>query len=820
MRLSQLHTGQKAVIIKILGHGAFRKRVMEMGFTRGHEILCLMSAPLKDPIKYRILDYEVSLRRSEAEMIEVVPIDEYVADNDSDAQSHLIDSDDEMAHTHHHAHSKIINVALIGNPNCGKTSLFNIASGASEHVGNYSGVTVDAKQGHMMHRGYRINLVDLPGTYSLSAYSPEELYVRRYLKDETPDVIVNVVDASNLERNLYLTTELIDMDRPMVIALNIYDELLRAGHNLDYCTLGRMIGVPVVPTVTRTGEGMDALFDDVIEIYEGRHKDVRHVHVRLGDEIERSVSSVKNLLKADRAVSHQFSPRYLAIKLLENDSEARAMVAQWPCADAIFKEVDRQRSRLRVSLGEDISEAIANEKYGFISGALAETMTRAETDRVTSTHIIDRIVTSRILGYPIFMLAMFLTFWFTFSVGNIPQGWIESGASWLSGFVSEHMADGILKDLVADGIIGGVGGVIVFLPNILILYFFISFMEDSGYMARAAFIMDKMMHRIGLHGKSFIPLIMGFGCNVPAIMATRAIESRSSRIITILINPFMSCSARIPIYVLMIGTFFSAHAALVFFAVYLLGIFMAVVTARLLRWLVFKTDETPFVMELPPYRMPTLRNTLRHMWGKAQQYLRKMGGIILVASIIVWALSYFPHHDSRVAPESEALTSATLVSSTTFATSPTSSTSPYSTESRQIDFSHDSFLEMAGKAINPIMEPLGFSWKATVAALAGVPAKEIVVSTLGVLYTGDESNTDATLSERLTAPSANGHPDFTTPVALSFMTFILLYCPCIATLTAIWRETGRRRYVLFSILYNTTVAWLAAFIVYRIALLF
>lgn len=784
MRLSDLSTGQSAIVIKILGHGAFRKRVMEMGFTKGHEIKCLMSAPLKDPIKYRILDYEVSLRRSEAEMIEVIPVNEFETPSPSSASDHLLQSDDSSHGDRSRAGSRIINVALIGNPNCGKTSLFNIASGASEHVGNYSGVTVDAKSGHFSHNGYRINLIDLPGTYSLSAYSPEELYVRRYLKDETPDVIINVIDASNIERNLFLTTELIDMDRPMVIALNIYDELLKAGHELDYDMLGKMIGVPIVPTVTKNGEGLDRLFDAVIDIYEDRHRDVRHVHVKLGNELEKSIDTIKTLLKSDRSVSQQFSPRYLAIKLLEKDSEAERILSNSQSADKIRAARDKEVARLGQIQQEDISSMIANEKYGFISGALAETMTRSETDRKQATHIIDSIVTSRLFGFPIFAIIMFVTFWMTFYVGQYPQDWIESGCSWLSDFVNIHMADGPLKDLIADGIIGGVGGVIVFLPNILILYFFISFMEDSGYMARAAFIMDRVMHRIGLHGKSFIPLIMGFGCNVPAIMATRSIESRSSRLITILINPFMSCSARIPIYVLLIGTFFSTHAALVFFSLYMFGILIAMVTAKLLRKIVFKSDETPFVMELPPYRIPTMKSTMRHMWWKGQQYLRKMGGIILVASIIVWALNYFPRND------------------------------------KQADTPRDSYLEMAGKAINPVLEPLGFNWKATVAAIAGVPAKEIVVSTLGVLYTGDEEATTADLSEKLTAPGTDGTPDFTWPVALSFMIFILLYCPCIATITAIVRETGKWRYGAFSVIYNTAVAWVMAFIAYRVALLF
>ncbi len=805
MRLSQLATGETGVIIKILGHGAFRKRMIEMGFVRGQDIKVLMSAPLKDPVKYEIMGYEVSLRHAEADLVEVESTSQ---DNKHDTIAHTNTVNDEYTPipSQHSAAAreqqhKVINVALIGNPNCGKTSLFNIASGAREHVGNYSGVTVDAKKGTFVHNGYRFNIVDLPGTYSLACYSPEELYVRRYLRDETPDVIINVVDGSNLERNLYLTTELIDMDRSMVIALNMYDELERDGTRLDYRTLGEMIGVPIIPTAAKSGRGVDELFDTVIRIYEGTEPAVRHVHVSLGAQLEKALTGIKDELKSHPTVERQFSPRYLAIKLLEGDAEVQHQVLSLPDAEHLLKMRDKEVEEFkRINPGLDITAAIADEKYGFIAGALAETMVKEEKTGYSSTHIIDTIVTNKLFGFPIFLAIMTFIFWATFYIGAFPMEWIESLMGWLGDISREYLPDGWIKDLVADGIIGGVGGVIVFLPNILILYACISFMEDSGYMARAAFIMDKLMHRLGLHGKSFIPLVMGFGCTVPSIMATRSIESRSSRIITILINPFVSCSARLPIYVLLIGTFFPNHATLVFLGIYLFGILVAGLTARLLRRFWFGEDETPFVMELPPYRVPTFKATMRHMWGKGEQYLRKMGGIILVASIIVWVLNYFPHHEPADTPDN--VTPVTLV------------------DDSAIDPSSDSYLQMVGKAINPLMEPLGFHWRATVAAIAGVPAKEIVVSTLGVLYTGDEEAEDSTLSGRLTETNpATGRPDFTPAMALSFMIFILLYCPCIATVTAVVRETGNPRYGLFTIIYNTLVAWLFAFIVYRLAIL-
>lgn len=779
MKLSELKPGEEGVVVKVLGHGAFRKRVVEMGFVRGRTVKVELDAPLKDPIKYDMMGYSVSLRRVEADMIEVVRID-------TDKGRKIADADDNGNHRDVAERSRRnLKIALLGNPNCGKTSLYNHISGAHEHVGNYGGVTVDIKSADFNYKGYHIHLVDLPGTYSLDAYSPEEIFVREYLSTENPDIILNVVDSSNLERNLYLTTELIDMDHSMVIALNMYDEFRATGAKLDYKTLGEMIGVPMVPIVARSGEGINALFDTIIRVYEGKHSHVRHIHVNLGADIEAAVRVLVDMIKADNTTDPHYSPRYLAIKFLEGDSRADAILSHSPTYSRMIDARDKAKTLIQKETDEDIASTIAAEKYGFIAGALSETVTPGTRQPNMTTPLIDAIVTNKLFGFPLFLAIMFFIFWATFFVGQYPMTWIETAVNRLSTTVGHIMPDGILKDLVADGIIGGVGGVIVFLPNILILYYCISFMEDSGYMARAAFIMDKIMHRIGLHGKSFIPLIMGFGCNVPAIMATRAIESRSSRIITILINPFMSCSARLPIYVLLIGTFFYSHAALVFISLYVGGILMAVVTARLLRRFVFHNDETPFVMELPPYRMPTLKASLRHTWAKGVQYLKKMGGIILFASIIVWALNYFPHTSGA-------------------------------------DATHrDSYLETAGKAVNPVMEPLGFSWRSTVAALAGVPAKEIVVSTLGVLYTGDEAPDEATLGKRLESPSAlTGKPDFTPAIALSFMIFILLYCPCIATVTAIVRETGKWHWGLFSVVYNTLVAWVAAFIVYRIALLF
>ena len=790
VKLSELKSGESARIVKVQGHGAFRKRVMEIGFVRGKIIKVMLNAPLQDPIKYNILGYEVSLRRSEANLIEVVPVNDNETTTEHNLQSNLetISDNDPVTQANHE--DKNISVALIGNPNCGKTSLFNFVSGAHERVGNYSGVTVGAKEGYFDYKGYHITIVDLPGTYSLSAYSPEELYVRRYLKEEIPDVILNMIVASNLERNLYLTTELIDMDRSMVVGINMYDELQNSGAKLDYEALGKMIGVPFVPTVTKTGEGIPELLDTIIKVYEDQHDTVRHVHVKLGSEIESAIKEIKDSIKASSQPIQQFSPRYLAIKLLEGDKEVERMLCNQPEYNEWKTIRDRWVKHIEDVGQEDIVSAIASEKYGFISGALRETYEQGEQPRnIKGTEIIDTFVTHKLFGFPIFMLIMWFMFWTTFELGQYPKEWIENLVEWFSDMIYNIMPTGPLKDLIIDGIIGGVGGVIVFLPNILILYLFISFMEDSGYMSRAAFIMDKIMHKLGLHGKSFIPLVMGFGCNVPAIMSTRIIESKTSRLITILINPFMSCSARLPIYILLAGTFFPKHASIVLMGLYALGIITAILTARLLRKFYFKKDETPFVMELPPYRVPTLKATLHHMWEKGEQYLRKMGGLILIASIVIWLLSYFPRDIEK---SNEEMTHTELIQQQS-----------------------NSYLAQMGKFIEPIVEPLGFNWKVSVAILSGTSAKEIVVSTLGILYSADTN--EANLTNKLTAINPQtGKPDFTPIMALSFMVFSILYFPCIATIAAIVRESGSWKYGLFSIIFNTSVAWIASFIVYNI----
>ena len=818
MRLSELNTGEKGVIVKVLGHGGFRKRIVEMGFIKGKTVEVILNAPLKDPIKYRLLDYEISLRRQEAEMIEVVS--EQEARTTQSPYHGSITEEITVPEAEMVALAKgkrrTINVALVGNPNCGKTSLFNIASGAHEHVGNYSGVTVDAKEGFFDFQGYHFRIVDLPGTYSLSAYTPEEIYVRKHIIDETPDVIINVVDASNLERNFYLTTQLIDMNVRMVIALNMYDELEASGNKLDYLKLSQLFGVPMVPTVCRKGEGVDKLFHVIIGIYEGSdfltqkkaeirtevledlrdwhetyvpdhkfgsHSEeehirprgiFRHIHINHGPELERSIQAVKKLISVNEQIRHKYSTRFLAIKLLEDDKDIELFVETLPNGGEILALRDKEVQRIYNVMNEDSEQAITDAKYGFITGALKETFTDNHMEKEQTTRVIDSIVTHRIWGYPIFFLFLYIMFEGTFVLGDYPMQGIEWLVDQLGNLIRNNMAEGPLKDMLVDGIIGGVGGVIVFLPNILILYFFISVMEDSGYMARAAFIMDKIMHRMGLHGKSFIPLIMGFGCNVPAIMASRTIEDRKCRLITMLVNPLMSCSARLPIYLVMVGAFFPNQASFVLLCIYATGIILAVLMARLFSKFLVKGDDAPFVMELPPYRMPTTKSILRHSWEKGAQYLKKMGGIIMIASIIIWFLGYYPQHDA------------------------------YETVAEQQE---NSYIGQIGKAVEPVIEPLGFDWKLGIGLISGVGAKELVVSTLGVLYTNEEDVENVNLSNRI---------PITPLAALAYMLFVLIYFPCIATLAAIKQESGSWKWALFAAGYTTVLAWCIAFVVYQL----
>ena len=795
MILADLKTGETAVVVRVHGHGSFRKRLIEMGFINGKEVRVVLNAPLRDPIVYEIIGYKVSLRREEARQIEVVTeeearealvTDEHLQALPGDlAEKERLDK--ALAHLAQERHHNI-RVALVGNPNCGKTSLFNIASGSHEHVGNYSGVTVDAKEGHLKYKDYDITLVDLPGTYSLSAYSPEELYVRKNILETMPDVVVNVVDASNIERNLYLTTQLIDMNLRMVMALNMYDELQHKGDKLDVKQLGYLLGVPVCPTVSRDGQGIPELFDTIIKIYEQSDPQLgRHIHINHGQELEQSIRHIQPFIAHNESLKAHYSTRYLTIKYLEGDKDVEQILSTMPNIQDISDARADERQRIRTILGISAESAIVDAKYAFIQGALAETYEKyqAERPRRTLTDKIDALVTNQWAAFPIFILLLWFIFWATFTLGQYPMDWIDAGVAWLGEKVGTLLRDGWFKDLLVDGVIAGVGSVLVFLPNILILYFFISILEDSGYMARAAFITDKLMHKIGLHGKSFIPMVMGFGCNVPAIMATRSIESRKSRLVTIAIIPFMSCAGRLPIFVLFAGAFFPHQPATALLGIYLLGILLAILSVLLIGKFV-KDDDLPFVMELPPYRVPTAKAIGRHTWEKGRQYLEKMATTILIFSVALWALGYFPRHEGA---------------------------------SNAYQLEH-SYVGTIGKAIEPAMAPMGFNWKMDVGLLAGVGAKELVISSLGVTYaqegeeelTTEEDSEETALQRALTA-------SIPTAAALAFMVFVLLYFPCIATFVAIKNETGKWLWAILLCAYTILVAWVCAFAAYRIGLL-
>ena len=802
MKLSELKTGERAVVVKVSGHGSFRKRITEMGFVKGNKVKVILNAPLRDPIEYEIIGYRISLRREEASKIEVISETEAVRMLSSRESLPALEADETQdAYIEREMNSmaeqrrKLIKVALVGNPNCGKTSLFNIASGSHEHVGNYSGVTVDAKEGRFGYGGYSFLLVDLPGTYSLSAYSPEELYVRRNLIEETPDVVVNVVDASNLQRNLYLTSQLIDMNLRVVMALNMYDELEARKDVLDTTQLGYLLGMPVVPTVSRTGVGIEEVFDKVIQIYEKSDPHLaRHIHINHGAELEHSIDAVKSLIQKNSDIRNRYSTRFLSIKYLENDGDVDSIVEALPNRDEIISERFSQQKRISQLLNTSIESAMVDAKYAFIQGALAETYKPYQgRKRVTLTDKLDSVITNRWFAFPIFFFLLYLVFNTTYVVGEYPMMWIEWLVSRFGTFVAASMADGWVKDLIVDGIIGGVGSVLVFLPNILLLYMFISLLEDSGYMARAAFIMDRLMHKIGLHGKSFIPMVMGFGCNVPAVMATRTIESPKSRLITMLIIPLMSCAGRMPVYVLIAGAFFPDNAGLVLLGMYALGIFMAIIAAKVISGFI-KDDDLPFVMELPPYRVPTVKSVFRHTWEKGKQYLQKMSGVILICSMILWFLSYFPNHDTYQNPK---------------------------------DQQEHSFIGYIGKAIEPVLEPMGFDWRMGVGIVAGVGAKELVVSTLGVMYADEEpveAGGDVALSEEDDVSDTRLQRALVRSVspesALAYMVFILLYFPCIATFVAIRNESGGWKWAIITAVYTIVLAWFAAFATYHIALLF
>lgn len=810
MKLSSLAKDQQGIISNVNGDSSFKKRIEEMGFVQGQKINVVKYAPLQDPIEYQLMGYKVSLRKLEADLIEIVTDD--FSSKDIKRGKITTSLWDNSGFTGNRT-NKEIHVALLGNPNAGKTTLFNYASGAKEHVGNYSGVTVDSKTAVLKRFGYTFHITDLPGTYSLSANSPEEIYARQHLLETNPDIVLNIADATNIERNLYLTTQLMDMGLKIVMALNMFDELKASGSKLDHKQLSKRVSFPIIPTVSSKGEGIDELFQQIIDTYEEIEIDIPSINYN--SLVEESIQNVqKQLIENEVTINgyQHLSTRFAALKLIEKDDEF-SKHATSHFEERILTNINNEVEELeKKHSNNSTASVVTSVRYGVIHDLLEGVLKLSESKTISFKDKIDNILTHRIWGFPVFLGFMWLMFQATFEVGQYPMDWIEMGVGMLGEFISGVMNEGPLKGLLVDGVIGGVGGVIVFLPNILILFLFISLMEDTGYMARAVFIMDKLMHRIGLHGKSFIPLVMGFGCNVPAIMATRTLGNPNDRLLTMLINPFMSCSARLPVYILVIGAFFPDNPGTMLFLMYFIGVALAIVMAILFKKLLFKTTYTPFVMELPPFRIPTLKTSLIHMWTKGSQYLKKMGGVILVASIIIWALGYYPReaiysqdYDTQISQlqDEEAIMQM-----------------EFSKEGERFE---QSYIGRMGQYIEPVIQPLGFDWKMGVSLITGFAAKEIVVSTMGVLYQADAGadETSATLmnklkNHRLTRGPRKGQIAYTPLVAFSFMLFVLIYFPCVSTIAAINTESGSKKWAIFSMVYPTILAWILSFAVFQL----
>jgi ferrous iron transport protein B len=788
-----------------------------MGFIRGNEVRVIKTTPFKGPTEFKILNYNVTLRLSEADLIEVVPLNEFDQTTNGNYEG-TIDRMIDLVNLSER--SKIINIALVGNPNCGKTTLFNFISGSKEKVGNYSGVTVDVHKATFKTKGYTFNFYDLPGTYSLTAYSKEEIFVRKFIYEQTPDIVINVLDSTNLERSLFLTTQLIDMDLRTIIALNMFDELEKNKLILDKDGLAKLVGIPIIPTVSSKGQGLNELIEKVVEVFEGKDTVSRHIHINYGKDLEKSIKIIREKIREDKPITDKISSRFLSIKLLEKDNQVNDLLSKYSNF-AEIKDVTKKEIRKIELLEDDDSETVVtNAKYSFISGALLETYNNPDKEKKTRSEKIDSVLTNKYLGFPIFTALLFFMFWTTFTLGAYPMQWIDMGVSAFGDLVGNIIPEGMLNDLLVDGIINGAGSVLVFLPNILVLFFFISLLEGSGYMARAAFIMDNFMHHFGLHGRSFIPMIMGFGCNVPAILATRSMRNRGDRILTMLIIPFMSCSARLPVYILIISAFFQKHQALILIGIYAAGIVFAFVTAQVLNKTVFKNKETPFVMELPTYRLPTFRNVMYHMWDKTQHYLQKIGTIILLGVIIVWALEYFPRETESTSDFEQKIEQISQNTDLGKIQKEEQITAlKYEIESDRLI---NSYIGRIGVFIEPVMRPLGFDWKMSIALIAGLPAKEIVVSTMGVLYQSQNDDTTINLQnilqdEKHASGKRIGQKVFTSPAALAFLFFILIYFPCIGVVAAIKNESGSWKWAAFSVIYTTSLAWVVAFIVYNIA---
>lgn len=809
--LSQMNIGDKGIVRAVKATGEIRRRLLDMGLFTGIRFRVIRIAPLGDPIVIKVRGFDLSLRLEEASQIRVEKIG-HTGDGIPMREYKNLYSPVPIAERRTST-SKNIRVALLGNPNSGKTSLFNQIVGAHQKVGNFTGVTVEKYEGILQYKGYTIEVTDLPGTYSLTAYSPEEIVTRNFILEEKPDIVIDVVAGSNLERNLYLTTQIMELEVDMLVALNMYDEVEKLGIKIDIPQLEALLGSHVIPTSAFKKTGIDSLLDHIIQVFEGKITIAKNKLI-FTREIDEEIHVIRRLLEKDEYLSERYNLTWMAIKLLESDQEVYETVK----GRSIYLKVSRELTdflvRYKHSGENDPETTIIEDRHAFIRGALQETVKFPSVQKKSVTDYIDNILLNRVLGLPIFFGIMWLMFQFTFTLGTPFMNWIDLFFQFLSKNIGNLMPDSYLKLLLIDGIIAGVGGVLVFIPNILFLFLSIAFLEGSGYMARAAFVIDKIMHKIGLHGKSFIPMITGFGCSVPAIMATRTLKNKGDRITTMMIIPFMSCGAKLPVYILLLSAFFSPGiAGNMLFGIYMFGILIAFLSALIIKKAAFKGQSEPFVMELPPYRIPGLKSLFYQMIFKTKMYLKKAGTIILTASIIIWIASNFP-----VDVRSEQLYSRTVSriesNSELTETEKNSLISKYTTENaaKQLEYSAAGRF---GKMLSPLIKPLGFDWKIGIALTAGFAAKEVVVSTLSTLFSISETEEDyGQIAERLKDRSG-----YSRATALSLIVFVLLYVPCIAATTAFHKEAGSWKWTRFFILYTMSVAWVFSFLFYRIGLL-
>lgn len=710
---------------------------------------------------------------------------------------------------------KEITIALAGNPNSGKTTIFNNLTGLRQHVGNYPGVTVEKKAGIVSYKGYKINVVDLPGAYSLTAYSIEQIVARNFIIDQKPDVVVDIIDSSNLERNLYLAVQLMELNAPLVLVFNMADITRKRGEKIDIELLSELFGTPVIETVGSKGKGSKEVLESVIDVLNGKKR--KRVEIKYGEEVENEIIRIKSVLKKEKIPAFKFDTRWTIVKLLEQDKEVIDTTKKITGTKyrKIEEEIANSIKHITSILRNTPEVIIAEARYGFISGALLEAYQEADTVKMDVSGKVDRVLTNRILGIPIFALIMWLMFQFVFVLGKYPMDWIDMGFEKLSTLITDVIPEGLISSLLVDGVIGGVGGVIIFTPNIMLLFFSIAILEDSGYMARAAFVMDRIMHKIGLHGKSFIPLIIGFGCTVPAYMGSRILENKKDRLVTMHINTFMSCGARLPVYILFAGAFFPAAAGNVIFSIYIIGVAMAIIMAKVLRATRFKGMSDPFVMELPPYRIPTIKGVLIHTWERTWMYVKKAGTVILAISILMWILFTFPLIGDNYSIDYEGQISEIEESYQSGVTTQEESSKQVAAIEAKMAGEKLSYSTAGriGHFLEPVFRLLGFDWKMAVATVSGIAAKEVIVSTMGTLYSIEEADGE---SETLkTALNKNYHP----LVGYNFMLFTLLYFPCLTAMIIFRREMGAKE-MLFQIGYTLLLAWVVSFLVFQIGRLF